>query len=154
MTSNHVQALTLEGRRALEAQLRQLIERRPEVIELIAASRAEGDVAENATYLQAKEEQAALEGRIAELEEILRTADVIESPSAKDVVQLGSRVIVDDEFGESAYQIVGSPEADPAAGRISGRSPVGRALLGARAGETVIAVTPEGPRSLTVRDVV
>jgi transcription elongation factor GreA len=154
MSANPPQALTVEGRRALEAQLRDLIARRPEVIEHITATRSEGDLAESSAYAQALDEQAPLEGRIAEVEEILRTAEVIDAPSGSGVVQFGSHVTVVDEFGEADYHIVGSPEADPGAGRISAQSPVGRALLGARAGDTVTAVTPEGPRTLTVGRVV
>lgn len=152
MSFHHPQSITVAGRRTLETRLRELISRRPEIVEHIAIARVEGDSTENTAYLQAREEQATLEGHIAELEAILRTAAVIE-PSGADCAQLGSHVSVVDDIGEAEYQLVDSLEANPAAGLISVRSPVGQALLGARAGQTVTAVTPDGPRSLLVRTV-
>lgn len=153
MSFHHPQSITIAGRRTLETRLRELIGRRPEIVEHIAIARVEGDSTENTAYLQAREEQASLEGHIAELEAILRTAEVIEEPSGADCAQLGSRVSVVDDIGQADYQLVDSLEANPTAGRISVRSPVGQALLGARAGQTVTAITPEGPRSLLVRTV-
>ena len=152
MSFTYPQSITVEGRRALEARLRELIARRPEIVEHMAIARVDGDSTENTAYLQAREEQATLEGHIAELEAILRTAEVIE-PSGADVVQLGSHVTVLDDVGEADYRLVDSLEADPAAGLISVRSPVGQALLGARPGQTVTAITPDGPRSLLVQTV-
>jgi transcription elongation factor GreA len=153
MSFHHPQSITVEGRRTLETRLQELIRRRPEVIEHIATARVDGDSTENTAYLQAREEQATLEGHIAELEAVLRTAAVIEAPSGADCAQLGSHVTVLDDVGEADYQLVDSLEADPAAGLVSVRSPVGQALLGARPGQTVTAITPDGPRSLLVRTV-
>ena len=120
--------------------------RRPEVIARIKAAKELGDLRENADYTAAREEQSFLEGRIAALERILRDATVIAAGAdATDRVVLGSRVTVDDPEGvRSVFTIVGSTEADPRAGRVSNASPVGRALLGATAGEIVSVAAPRG----------
>lgn len=139
--------LSAEGRARLEAELRELTgTRRPEVIARIKAAKELGDLRENADYTAAREEQSFLEGRIASIEETLRRAVMIDAATAAvDRVGLGSTVTVDDEDGNrSTFTIVGSTEADPAAGRISNVSPVGRALVGSSAGEVVTVTTPRG----------
>lgn len=141
--------ITREGKAALEAELAQLLARRSEVVGRIAATRAEGDLRENAGYHQAREDQSLLEGRVQEIEAILRTAVIIES-SRNGVVQLGSRVTVEDEFGESVYVLVGPTEASPADGRLSDRSPVGRVLVGRRAGDSVDVEAPGGSRRVRI----
>ena len=120
--------------------------RRPEVIGRIRAAKELGDLKENADYTAAREEQSFLEGRIAAIEQTLRAATVIdEGTAAGGRVRIGSRVVVADEDGiEATFSIVGSTEADPAQGRISNVSPVGRALVGAAIGETVTVVVPRG----------
>lgn len=146
--------LTRAGRDALLAELTELTEvRRPEVVRRISETRQEGDLSENAGYHQAREDQAHLEGRIAQIEAVLGNHVLIEEGTAEGAVRLGSRVTVADDLGESEYLIVGPKEADPAAGRISASSPVGSALLGARAGDTVTVATPGGHRDLEVRRV-
>jgi transcription elongation factor GreA len=146
--------LTRAGRDALRAELDQLTGvRRPEIVRRISETRQEGDLSENAGYHQAREDQSHLEGRIAELEAVLGNHVLIEEGSADGSVRLGTRVVVADEFGETEYLIVGPQEADPTAGRISASSPVGAALLGARAGDTVSVATPSGSRSMEVRRV-
>jgi transcription elongation factor GreA len=119
--------------------------RRPEVIGRIRAAKELGDLKENADYTAAREEQSFLEGRIAAIEQTLRSATVIDESAAGGRVRIGSRVVVEDEDGAPAtFSIVGSTEADPASGRISNVSPVGRALVGASVGETVTVVVPRG----------
>jgi transcription elongation factor GreA len=120
--------------------------RRPEVIARIKAAKELGDLRENADYTAAREEQSFLEGRIATLERVLRDATVISAGAAAvDRVTLGSRVTIEDADGvRSVFTIVGSTEADPRAGRVSNVSPIGRALLGATAGELVQVTTPRG----------
>ena len=146
--------LTRAGRDALREELDHLVGvRRPEVVRRISETRQEGDLSENAGYHQAREDQSHLEGRIAEIEAVLENHVLIEEGSAEGRVRLGSRVVVADEFGESEYLIVGPQEADPGAGRISASSPVGGALIGARAGDTVAVATPGGTRSVEVRSV-
>ena len=121
--------------------------KRPEVILRIKTAKELGDLKENADYTSAREEQSFLEGRIANIEGMLRTAVVIEAPGADGRVHLGSEVSVVEVEGDGevvVYRIVGSAEADPAAGRISNASPVGRALVGHGAGEVVAVATPRG----------
>jgi len=129
--------------------------RRPEVIGRIKAAKELGDLRENADYTAAREEQSFLEGRIATLERILRDATVIAAgDAAPDRVVLGSRVEVEDADGSrSTFTIVGSTEADPSAGRVSNASPVGRALLGAHAGEVVSVAAPRGEIRYRVVDI-
>jgi transcription elongation factor GreA len=121
--------------------------RRPEVIGRIKAAKELGDLKENADYTSAREEQSFLEGRIASIEATLRDATVIEAPMGEAAarVMIGSTVDVEDDDGTvSSFGIVGSTEADPAAGRISNVSPVGRALLGRSVGDLVVVTTPRG----------
>ncbi len=121
-------------------------QRRPEVIGRIKAAKELGDLKENSDYTAAREEQSFLEGRIAQIEATLRTAQVIQT--AEDQagrVRLGATVTIEDDSGSrSTFQLVGSAEADPAKGRISNVSPVGRAILGHSAGETVEITAPRG----------
>ncbi|MGQ9627845.1 MAG: transcription elongation factor GreA [Anaerolineae bacterium] len=139
--------LTEEGKKKLESELEYLrTVRRLEVAERIHAAKEGGDIMENAGYEDAKNEQAFLEGRIRTLEYILQNAVLIDESTSTDVVDLGSRVTVLEEGNEQPenYFIVGSAEVDPASGRISNESPLGRALLGHRVGDTVTVKTPGG----------
>jgi len=138
--------VTLEGRHKLEEELEYLrTVRRAEVAERIHSAKEEGDIMENAAYDYAKEEQAFVEGRIQALETTLRKATIIEGGST-DVVSLGARITVMERGGDTpeTYQIVGSVEADPANGRISNESPIGKALLNHRVGDEVAVSTPGG----------
>ena len=138
--------LTKEGLKQLEDELAQLVHvRRGEVAERIRQSRDFGDIAENAEYAEAKNEQSLLEGRIQTLESMIRNAVVIEDePREKGVAAVGASVTVHTEEGEETYDIVGAAEADPRRGRISNESPLGRALLGHRAGDEVEWTSPSG----------
>jgi transcription elongation factor GreA len=143
--------ITAAGRKALEEELEELVRvKRPAVVALIAHTREQGDLRENAGYHQAREDQSRMEGRIQEIEETLRRAVTIDVPKDAKVVELGCTVKVLDEFGETTLQLVGPTETDPAAGRISAGSPVGKALLGHRAGETVRLSTPGGAREIEI----
>ena len=142
--------MTASGKEALEAELVTLVERRGEIVQRIADTRSQGDLRENAGYHQAREDQARLEGRVQEVEAMLSTALIIDSGTTDGTVQLGSTVTVSDEFGDTAYTIVGTHEADLGSGRLSHLSPVGRALLGRRPGDAVTIQTPGGPRQLRV----
>ncbi len=134
--------MTAAGLAAMEAELLELTTlRRPEVILRVKHARELGDLRENADYEAARNEQAFLEGRIRELEQTLRTAVVARSQDS-GVVHLGSRVEVEVEGLRTTLHIVGSSEADPGEGRISDASPVGRALLGHRAGDEVVVQAP------------
>lgn len=140
--------LTYEGLKKMEEELEILkTVRRKEVADKIKEARGQGDLSENAEYDAAKEEQAEIESRIVVLEKMLRNAEVIdEEEVSNDVISIGSKVkIYDVEFEEELeYVIVGSAEADPMTGKISNESPVGRSLLGHKAGETIEVDTPAG----------
>jgi transcription elongation factor GreA len=115
----------------------------------------ETNAAENAEFLDAREDQALLERKIAQLEQRLATAEVAEPNGANGVIDLGERVRLHDlETGERLeYELVGSLESDPAAGRISAASPIGRALLGRRKGEVVVAEVPRGTVHLKILEI-
>jgi len=147
--------LTKEGLRQLEAELDQLVSvRRGEVAERIRQARDFGDIAENAEYTEAKNEQSLLEGRIQTLEAMVRNAVVIEDePREAGVVAVGARVTVSTEDGDETYSIVGAAEADPLHGRISNESPLGRALLGHRVGDEVEWSSPSGTSQVKILSV-
>lgn len=140
--------LTAEGLRKLQEELEYLVTvKRPEITERLKEARAQGDLSENAEYEQAREDQGFNEGRIQELEQMLKTAVVIDEAAAnKDVVNFGATVVLEDmEFGDKEeYTIVGTAEADSFAGKISNDSPVGAAILGQKAGDIVDVMTPAG----------
>ena len=136
--------LSREGEAALRAELEQLVNvRRTEVAARIHDAKEHGDLSENAEYEEAKNEQAFVEGRIQTLEGMLKTAVIIEN-SGTEHVALGSVVTVESLDGEETFTIVGSAEARPADAKISNESPVGRALLGKKPGETVVVKLPNG----------
>jgi transcription elongation factor GreA len=141
--------LTQEGLEKLQEELELLSgEKRREVAERIKEAREFGDISENSEYDDAKNEQAMLEARIAQVEEKLRAAQVIDAKDVStDVVGIGSIVHVKDEkTGKSQkYTIVGSSEADPAQMKLSNESPVGRALLGHKRNEVISVPVPKGP---------
>lgn len=140
--------LSPEGLKKLEEELQHLkTVRRIEVAERIKQAREFGDISENSEYVDAKNEQAFIEGRILTLEKMIRNAHIVEEgKGAPGVVTIGSTVRVRDlETGEEAqYTIVGSTEADPFADKISNESPVGKALLGTKVGDTVEVAVPAG----------
>jgi transcription elongation factor GreA len=119
-------------------------ERRPEVIGRIRAAKELGDLKENADYTAAREEQSFLEGRVQAIEGQLRGAVVIQAPAAGSRVGLGSVVTVESDGEEMRLEIVGTTESSPKDGRISGSSPVGRALLGGSVGDEVTVQSPSG----------
>jgi transcription elongation factor GreA len=138
--------LTQEGREMLERELNELeTVKRAEIGERIKIAREFGDISENSEYDDAKNEQAWMESRIAEITTILSTATVVEAPKRSNKVSIGSVVTVKLADGiERTFTIVGAAESDITAGRISNESPVGAALLGAKKGDTVSADTPTG----------
>ncbi len=148
--------VTPEGLKKLEEELEFLKSvKRKEVAERIKQAKEFGDLSENSEYEDAKNEQAFTEGRILTLEGMLRNAKVIDNHDVRsDVVTVGSTVRIIDEGGEElAYTIVGSPEADPLHDKISNESPVGRALLGRRKGDTVTVHVPAGTIKYTVKGI-
>lgn len=138
--------LTQEGLDELKKELDELkLVKRPEVINALKDARAQGDLSENAEYDAARTEQAIVESRIKELEVMLDNAKVI-TKTKSDVVALGSKVTLKyiEEDEEEEYTIVGSKEADPFENKISNESPIAKAILGLKAGETVSVDSPNG----------
>ena len=136
--------LSREGETGLRRELDTLVSvRRGEVAARIHDAKQHGDLSENAEYEEAKNEQAFVEGRIQTLEGMLKTAVIIEN-SGSDHAALGSTVVVESLDGLETFSIVGSAEARPADGKISNESPVGRALLGRKAGEKITVRLPSG----------
>lgn len=134
--------LTAEGKVELETELAELISKRSEIAEKIANARDYGDLSENAEYDAAREEQAMLETRIAELEDILKNADIIK-PNKSSTIGVGSTVHLANGK-KVTYQVVGPVEADPLEGKISNESPIGAALMGKKVGDKVTITTPKG----------
>ena len=146
--------ITITGFSALEAELkqRQQIDRQ-RIIQAISEARALGDLSENAEYHSAKEAQSHNEGRILELESLIGRAEVIDvTKLSGDTVKVGATVTLIDEDteAEKVWRIVGEPEADVKSGRVSVASPVGRALIGKKVGDTVEVHTPSGGKSYEV----
>lgn len=149
--------LTDEGLRNYEKELEYLKDfKRKEIAEKIKVARSFGDLSENSEYDEAKNDQAILEARIAQIESILKNAKIIDdSELNNELVHVGSKIKVHDcEFDEDAeYQIIGSNEADPFEGRLSDESPVGAALLGHKAGDTVEVETPDGINKFIILEI-
>ena len=140
--------MTKDGHHRLESELKRLkSQERPDIIKAIAAAREHGDLSENAEYHAARERQAFIEGRVLELEDVMRRAQIIDvSKLSGKEVKFGATVKVSDEDTdeERTYQIVGEHEADITHGRLSVTSPLARALIGKRTGESVEVTTPNG----------
>ena len=128
-------SLTAEGKKELEKELDELIKGRPEITERIATARAFGDLSENEEYSSARSEQKMAESRILEIQEILKNAKIIKG-GKKDKIDLGANVTLDMGGREVSYTVVGPTEANPLEGKISNESPIGKALLGRKAGES------------------
>ena len=153
MSINKAVLLTADGKRELEEKLNYLkTVKRPEIAVKIGRAASDGDLSENGAYHQAKEDQGRLEGQIAELEAVLRHAEVAQDTG--DAVGIGKTVTVRDETGQTrTFRLVSSHEVNAALGSISDRSPIGSALMGARAGDVVEAQTPGRTRTFTVLSV-
>ncbi|MFZ5932532.1 MAG: transcription elongation factor GreA [Patescibacteria group bacterium] len=144
MSNKQVQ-MTKEGVDALEKELAELVnEKRPKLVERLANARAQGDLTENSDYANAKEELEFLDGRIAELEEVLKTATVVSASNKKNGIDVGTKVTLRVNGEKHVYDIVGEWEADPANKKISPESPLGQALFGKKVGEKVEVEAPAG----------
>jgi transcription elongation factor GreA len=142
--------MTAAGLEALKQELATLKARRPGMVEEVAAARSQGDLSENFAYHDARQQLGMLDGRIQTIESSLSRAEVVEQKGDQGVIRMGSRVVVKDEFGESAYEIVGPSEGNMARGLMSVASPLGSALVDHRAGDKVTFKTPGGERQATV----
>jgi transcription elongation factor GreA len=145
--------LTPEGAAKLEAELEELRgPKRQEMARRLRSAIQMGDLSENADYHKAKEDQGFMEGRIQEIEYLLKNARIIEATTGPtDTIQVGSRVTVQEgDFPSETYWLVGAAEADPRNGKISNESPIGQALLGGHVGEEVTVCTPGGEIKLKI----
>lgn len=153
---NSSHQVTPEGLEQLEAELKQLKGKdRPDTVKRLAAARELGDLSENADYSDAREQLAFIEGRIEELEVLVKHAVVVTSKgSSSGGITIGSTVTLAQAGGKTVtYQLVGSNETDPMAGKISTESPVGSMLLGHKTGDTVSVHTPNGQQQYTIKAV-
>ncbi len=143
--------LTQEGLVKLNEELKHLVnDKRKEVIERIREAVAHGDLSENADYAQAREEQSFIEGRIEEIEDMIKNAEIISTSQKHNTVSIGSTIKVKVGDSEKQYTIVGSNEANPLEGKISNESLVGRALLGQKMGDKVMIQTPAGEKEYEI----
>lgn len=149
--------MTAEGKEKLQAELKNLkLVKRPEVIERIKVARSFGDLSENSEYDAAKDEQSHLEDRIAQVEEMLKYAQVVDAESVDPKEVSVGKTITYTEVGTDdpeTYTIVGSDESDPLNGKISNDSPIAQALLGKKKGETVSITTPGGKFDVVINEV-
>jgi transcription elongation factor GreA len=142
--------LTKKGLEELKIELKELIDgKRPEMAKRIKDARDMGDLSENAEYHSAKEEQAFVEGRIAELEDIIKNAQV-QKISSKDVIAVGTKITVKIDGDEQIFHLVGAPEADPAEGKVSHESPLGSQLMGKKVGDKFEVEAPVGKLTYTI----
>lgn len=144
--------LTKEGAARLKVELEELKgPRRNDLARRLRSAVQMGDLSENADYHKAKEDQAFLEGRIQEIEFLLRNAVIIEKNASSEVVALGNHVTIQEPGSPpETYHLVGAKEADPRNGRISNESPIGRAIVDHRIGDTVEVKTPNGSRKIQI----
>jgi len=141
--------ITQEGLEKLEAELeeRKRVTRR-EIAESIKEAKEQGDLSENAEYTEAKHQQRENETRIMELDNIIRTAKVVENKQPNGCVQIGSEVEVEIKSKKMTFQIVGSNEADPLGGKISNESPIGKSFLGKKKGDEFEVGLPNGKKAM------
>ncbi|MGN6550280.1 MAG: transcription elongation factor GreA [Pararhizobium sp.] len=148
--------MTQGGFAKLQEELRwRQQDERPRIIEAISEARAHGDLSENAEYHAAKEAQSHNEGRITELEDLIARAEVIDvAKMSGDTVKFGAivRIVDEDTDEEKTYQIVGDQEADVKEGRISISSPISRAMIGKKVGDSIEVVAPGGSRAFEILD--
>lgn len=149
--TEHEAVITKEGYEKAVEELNELRDvKRLEISEKIKAAKEMGDISENAEYQNAKEEQAFTEARIKELESLIKFATVTTGPVDPSTVEVGDQVTVEGSAGEKVYTIVGFNEANPSAGKISNESPLGRAIVGKKVGETVTFASPSGETKLKI----
>ncbi len=157
MTNNNQEKilLTPEGLEEIKKEYEELTgKRRKEIAKRIQGARELGDLTENAEYDSAREEQAQVEGRIAELEEMMKRAEVVKNNKCSVEIGVGCRVRVHLEDQDQEFQIVGAPEADPSSGKISHESPLGQALLGKKVGEKIEVDAPVGKLIYKILDII
>lgn len=144
--------LTKDGKNELEQELQELVGQRGAIASKIATARDFGDLAENAEYSAAKDEQSQLETRISEIESILKHATIIKAAKSSKII-VGSTVELKTEGKTVAYTIVGPVEADPLEGKISNESPIGSALLGKKLNDHIVITTPKGKSEYVISNI-
>lgn len=143
--------VTKEGLENLKREYKDLVEvKRPSIVERIKSAKEAGDISENADYEAAREAQAFTEGRIRELDDMLKRIEIISDSVANDIISLGSTVKVHVDGSDEEFYIVGAPEANPIESKISHESPLGKALLGKKVGDKVDVEAPVGKLTYTV----
>ena len=153
MADNKDLYITKEGLKKLKDELAELNDvKRPEVAQRIQDAREMGDISENAAYDEAKREQAFVEGRIAELEDIIKSSKVAEA-NADGTVMVGSKVHVKIDGEEEEFHIVGAPEANPLERKISHESPLGASLIGKKVGDKIEVEAPIGTLTYTIKKI-
>ena len=145
--------LTQDGVNVLKAEHAGLVGQRVNVAARIKAARELGDLSENAEYQTAREEQDRLEARISELEHVLQNSQIIKKPKNDGHVRLGSSVALRNAGKPLHFQVVGTMEADPAHGKISDESPIGKALLGKQVGDRAEIKTPAGVHAYKITEI-
>lgn len=146
--------LTSQGLKKLKSELENLKNnKRKEIAARISEAKEYGDVTENAEYEDAKNDQAFVEGRISELEYMIKNAKIISSKACKDKVGIGCKVVISSDGAKETYQITGSNEADPAEGKISVDSPLGHALIDKVVGDVVKVSVPEGEKQFRIVEI-
>lgn len=146
--------LTQEGLKKVKKELDELKNvRRPAVRERIKSAKEFGDLSENAEYEDARNEQSFIEGRIQELEEMLKGAQVVSGGHKNSFVSVGTTVVMDCNGEKSTYQIVGSAESDPISGKISSDSPIAKAIMGRKKDENVVINTPDGQTQCKILEI-
>lgn len=141
--------LTKEGVAELKSELELLIDGRKELSERIKTARDQGDLKENAEYHQARDDQGQAETRIGEIEHILKNVEIVAAKNS-DEVEIGNTVELKGESGKQTYTIVGSVESDPLEGKLSNESPIGKALMGQKVGDTVDIQLPAGVKTYKI----
>lgn len=145
--------LTRDGKDRLQSELDGLKkDKRPAVIDRIKRAKEFGDLSENAEYEDARNEQSFIEGRIQEIEYMLKYAQIVESKGSSEV-GLGSKVKLEMDGDQIEYELVGSTEANPSAGKISGESPIGMAIIGKKKGDKITTQTPGGKIAIKILEI-
>lgn len=153
ITMNKQYKLTKQGVDELKNELSELIGSRSEIAEKLKIAREHGDLRENAEYHNARDEQANLEARIQEVENILKSVEIVSAPTNSSSVGLGNTVILKGQKGEQSYTIVGSVEANPAERKISDASPIGQALMNKKVGDKVTIKLPAGEMVYKIKSI-
>lgn len=150
-TETAIMYISKEGLEKLNKELKELQTQRVAITQKIKEAREFGDLSENAEYQEARTKQSFVEGRVEEIEDIIKNSEVVDGRNkAKGVIAVGSEVVVKTNGSEKTYKLTGSDEASPLEGKISHESPLGCALMGKKVGDKIALETPDGEREYTI----